>query len=129
MPGLTETPVDDQSVKSGQQRQNGQSGQNGPRTAPKPGDGRHVSLGVQLIAAGLVTSEQVESALAEQRRSGKRLGEILVAHGVLFEDDLARTLAEIMGMAYRDLILEPPDPEVLDYLPEAFCRRRAGCCR
>jgi type IV pilus assembly protein PilB len=94
------------------------------QTSTELGDGRHVSLGVQLIAAGLVTGEQVDAALTEQRRTGKRLGEILVAHGMLFEDDLARTLAEIMGMAYRDLSLEPPDPTVLDYLPEAFCRRR-----
>ncbi len=48
----------------------------------------------------------------------------MVAHDVLFEDDLARTLAEITGMQYRDLALDPPDPAVLEYLPEAFCRRR-----
>ena len=39
----------------------------------------------------------MQVALDEQRRSGKRLGEILVADDVLFEDDLARTLAEIAG--------------------------------
>jgi type IV pilus assembly protein PilB len=66
----------------------------------------------------------VQVALDEQRRSGKRLGEILVAEDVLFEDDLARTLAEIAGMPYRDLGLDPPDPRVLSSLPEAFCRRR-----
>ncbi len=87
-------------------------------------DVRRASLGNQLIAAGLVTEEQVQVALDEQRRSGKRLGEILVADDVLFEDDLARTLAEIAGMPYRDLGLDPPDPRVLSSLPEAFCRRR-----
>ena len=71
-----------------------------------------------------MTSEQVDAALAEQRQTGKRLGEILVANGVLFEDDLARTLAEITGMSYWDPNTEPTDPGVLDYLPEAFCRRR-----
>jgi type IV pilus assembly protein PilB len=85
---------------------------------------RHASLGAHLMAAGLVTAEQVDAALAEQRRTGKRLGEILVAHDVLFEDDLARTLAEITGMDFRDLRLDPPDPTVLEFLPEAFCRRR-----
>ena len=87
-------------------------------------DSRHTSLGVQLVSAGLATDEQIDLALAEQRRTGKRLGEILVAHDVLFEDDLARTLAEITGMSYRDLGVDPPDPAVLEYLPEAFCRRR-----
>ncbi len=87
-------------------------------------DSRHTSLGVQLVSAGLVTNEQVDLALAEQRRTGKRLGEILVEHDLLFEDDLARTLAEITGMPYRDLSVDPPDPAALGYLPEAFCRRR-----
>jgi type IV pilus assembly protein PilB len=88
------------------------------------GDRRRPTLGAQLIAAGLVTGEQVDLALVEQRRSGQRLGEILVAQDVLYEEDLARTLAEISGMPYQDLNLEPPDPTVFDYIPEAFCRRR-----
>ena len=76
------------------------------------------------IAAGLVTGEQVDLALVEQRHSGQRLGEILVAQDVLYEEDLARTLAEISGMPYQDLNLEPPDPTVFGCIPEAFCRRR-----
>ena len=98
-------------------RDEGRLGGRGP-------DGKRATLGVQLIAAGLVTGEQVELGLEEQRRTGRRLGEILVANDVLFEDDLARTLAEIWGMPYRDLSLDPSDPRVLDFLPEAFCRRR-----
>jgi type IV pilus assembly protein PilB len=94
------------------------------RMGAEPRDSRQASLGVRLIAAGLVTSAQVDEALAEQRQTGKRLGEILVAHDALFEDDLARTLAEMTGMPYWDLSLAPPDPSVLDYIPEAFCRRR-----
>ena len=94
------------------------------QTAGAKRDRRQPTLGAQLIAAGLVTGEQVDLALAEQRRTGQRLGEILVAHDMLFEDDLARTLAEISGMPYLDLNLDPPDPTVFDYLPEAFCRRR-----
>ncbi len=85
---------------------------------------RHPTLGAQLIAARLVTGEQVELALSEQRRTGQRLGEILVAHEILFEEDLGRTLAEMSGLPYQDLNLEPPDPVAFDYLPEAFCRRR-----
>jgi len=88
-------------------------------------DRRPPTLGAQLIAAGLVSGEQVDLALAEQRRTGRRLGEILVTQDVLFEEDLARTLAEISGMPYQDLNLDPPDPTVFDSLPEAFCRRRS----
>jgi type IV pilus assembly protein PilB len=85
---------------------------------------RHRTLGEQLITAGLVTQQQVDQALADQRRTGQRLGEILVGQDLLFEEDLARTLAEISGMPYQDLYLDPPDPTVFASLPEAFCRHR-----
>ena len=38
-------------------------------------------LGTLLIASGLVTGEQLDSALAEQRRTGRLIGEILVDAG------------------------------------------------
>ena len=83
-----------------------------------------IPLGAHLVAAGLATEEDIQSALDEQRRTGGRLGEILVAQGVLFEDDLARTMAELSGIPFRDLTLDPANPTVSDYIPEAFCRRR-----
>jgi type IV pilus assembly protein PilB len=86
--------------------------------------GRQAPLGSYLIAAGLATEEQVEAALEEQRQTGVRLGEILIAQGVLYDTDVARAMAEMFGMQYRDLDLFPPDPSVLSQVPEGFCRRR-----
>jgi type IV pilus assembly protein PilB len=83
---------------------------------------QHTPLGVHLVASGLVTGHDVDIALEEQRRSGKRLGEILVAQGVLYEADLAGTLAEMFGLPYRDLSLDPPDPAAIGELPEVFCQ-------
>ena len=85
---------------------------------------RHPILGQKLIDSELVTPEQVDSALEEQRRTGQRLGEILVAHGALTEEDLAKTLADINGLPYEDLRLDPPEPAVFDDVPAAFCRRQ-----
>ncbi len=84
--------------------------------------GPHTPLGVHLVASGLVTGQDVDNALEEQRRSGKRLGEILVAQGILYEADLAGTLAEMFGLPYRDLSLDPPDPAAIGELPEVFCQ-------
>jgi len=84
--------------------------------------GQHTPLGVHLVASGLVTEDDVDRALEEQRRTGKRLGEILIAQGVLYEADLAATLAEMFGLPYRDLSLDPPDPAAIGELPEVFCR-------
>jgi hypothetical protein len=38
-------------------------------------------LGVYLVEAGIVTSDQINKALEEQQESGRRLGEILVTRG------------------------------------------------
>jgi chitinase len=45
-------------------------------------------LGELLVQAGRVTSEQIEHAIAEQKRSGEKLGEILVRQGLLTEQEL-----------------------------------------
>ncbi len=86
--------------------------------------GQPVPLGAHLIATGLATPAQIDEALDEQRRTGQRLGEILTAHGVLYEADLAGALAALFDLPYRDLSEEPPDPAALGRLPEAFCRTR-----
>ncbi|MBF6557649.1 MAG: Flp pilus assembly complex ATPase component TadA [Acidimicrobiales bacterium] len=89
-----------------------------------PADGRRTPLGAHLIAAGLATGVQVERALEEQRQTGKRLGEILIGHGVLYEADLASALATMFDLPYRDLSLDPPDPAALNQIPQAFCWSR-----
>ncbi len=85
---------------------------------------QHVPLGEQLIRSGLATAAEVGAALEEQRRTGKRLGETLIAHGVLHESDLAGELAAMFGIPYRDLALQPPEPAALEYIPRAFCLSR-----
>jgi type IV pilus assembly protein PilB len=67
---------------------------------------------------------QVERALEEQRQTGKRLGEILIGHGLLYEADLASALATMFELPYRDLSLDPPDPAALNQIPQAFCWSR-----
>ena len=90
----------------------------------RDGAGQRPPLGAHLIATGLATSVQVERALKEQRKTGQRLGEILIAHGVLYEADLARALATMFDLPYRDLSLDPPDLSALSQIPEALCRSR-----
>jgi type IV pilus assembly protein PilB len=79
-------------------------------------------LGEHLIRSGLATAAQVDAALEEQHRTGLRLGETLIAQGVLDEIELARALATMFDLPYRDLTLAPPDPAALTYFPKAFCQ-------
>ncbi len=83
-----------------------------------------VPLGQHLIDSGLATAAEVDAALEEQRHTGKRLGETLIARGVVHEVDVAVELASMFGIPYRDLTLDPPDPAALVHVPKAFCWSR-----
>jgi len=64
-----------------------------------------VLAGVLGVAAGLLTEVQLADALEEQTRTGQRLGEIIVRLGFIFEDELARVLAEQVGISFVGAIL------------------------
>ena len=51
------------------------------------------SLGSALAAQCVVTTDEVEEALAEQKLSGERLGEILIAHGYVSRTTIRGALA------------------------------------
>ena len=59
-----------------------------PEEAPKR------PIGEIFLERGMVSSEELEYALDEQRESGRRLGEILVAKGNLSRLELASALAD-----------------------------------
>jgi len=93
-----------------------------PRDEEEPA--RRARLGDWLIAHGFVSSADVESALVEQRVTGEALGGLLVARGVVDEEELSRALAGIFDLPYRYLVESPPDPDAIRRLPQSFCRRR-----
>ncbi|MGZ4412271.1 MAG: GspE/PulE/PilB domain-containing protein [Gaiellaceae bacterium] len=57
-------------------------------------------LGTINFRAGLIAPQQLEDALAEGLRTGKRLGEVLLARGWLSEEDLTRLLAGQKGLPF-----------------------------
>jgi hypothetical protein len=74
-------------------------------------------LGALLLEKGLLTAEQLDTALAERRATGDRLGETLVNLGFIFEDELARVLAEQAGVPFVNLDTIPVDPFAASVLP------------
>ena len=66
---------------------------------PAPAHAHRVPLGLMLVEQGCLTGEQLRDALHGQRRAADeaaarpRLGEWLIAHGLLSEMELTRTLA------------------------------------
>lgn len=65
----------------------------------------HQLLGQRLVAAGIVTEEQVTAALLHQSSSGERLGRILYQQGIVSASDLAQhlTVAAARSAAVTDL--------------------------
>ena len=57
-------------------------------------------LGQLLREAGFLTEEQLNWALHEGRRTGERLGEVVVRRGWASEDDIAKLLAEQWQLGY-----------------------------
>ena len=67
-------------------------------------------LGDRLVAARLITRQELADALARRSREGGFLGHHLLLMGALSRRDLFRVLAEQWSVETRDLIAEPPDP-------------------
>ena len=80
-------------------------------------------LGWVLVKRGSITAEQLDVALAEVKRTGMRLGEVLISRGWLFEGDLARALAMQFELEYVDLSVTSLDQYVARMLPLEVARR------
>lgn len=61
------------------------------------------ALGGRLVQSGLIDRGQLEEALFRSRRSGERLGRVLVCGGVLRRLEVYRTLAQLWDMPFLDL--------------------------
>ncbi|MDQ3107143.1 MAG: Flp pilus assembly complex ATPase component TadA [Actinomycetota bacterium] len=79
-------------------------------------------LGEMLIARGIISEEQLEEALREQQVTADRLGTILVTRGYVGEVQLVRILAEHFGLEFVDLEERPIDPSSVQLVKETFAR-------
>ncbi|MFM7297195.1 MAG: GspE/PulE family protein [Planctomycetota bacterium] len=79
---------------------------------PGQGAGRR-PLGQILKARGVVREGQIQEALAEQRKSGGLIGQILVELGHAKSSDIALALAEQAGMEIVDLSKGVPEKAAL----------------
>jgi type IV pilus assembly protein PilB len=81
-------------------------------------------LGDLLLEKGLITSAQLDQALAEQQELGGKLGEILVNMGALDAQVLADALAAYFGLVVVNLRRDNVDPAVLTLVPEEMARQQ-----
>jgi hypothetical protein len=93
----------------------------GPRAA-NPFD-PPVRLGDLMVSKGLITVEQLSKALVESREQGELVGRVLLRRRWVFEDELARALAEQWRLPYVRLSSVGVDQKVMRLLPRAVGTR------
>lgn len=70
-------------------------------------------LGELLVAEGLISPEQLAEALTEHRRSKERLGSVLVGMGLVTEGQLAALLSAEHGIPAAPVADVPVPPDSL----------------
>ncbi len=84
---------------------------------------RKIRIGDLLVSKGEISQEQLQQALAEQKKLGLKLGRILIDMGCIEEDRFLEFLSEQLGAPFYDLKSFTFDPEVVARLPETYARR------
>jgi MSHA biogenesis protein MshE len=84
---------------------------------------KKVRLGELLLEQKLVTPEQLQSALDEQKRSGRKLGRVLTDLGLVREEKLHEVLAANLQIPFIDVRQLTLDPQTVRLLPEVQARR------
>lgn len=82
-----------------------------------------MNIGEVLVKSNKITKEQLHQALLEQRKTKEYLGKLLVRQGLLSQEDMASALAEQSGVRRADLQTHPIDPAALQLVPLPFAQK------
>ncbi len=80
-------------------------------------------IGQVLVDSGLITSEQLGTALKAQATEGGKLGEILVHLGYITDAKFFGVLSQQLEIPFVDLKNIKLDPELVKKIPERIARR------
>src|SRR5204863_3390401 len=82
-----------------------------------------LKLGDLLLKTSVITQEQLDSALKEQRDEGGKLGEVIVRLGFASEEDITETLSQQFGVPSINLTDFEIDPSVIKLVPGDVARK------
>ncbi|PHM18772.1 MAG: MSHA biogenesis protein MshE [Curvibacter sp. PD_MW3] len=80
-------------------------------------------LGDVLLQQRLISQDQLQQTLDLQRKTGKKMGRLLIESGVITEEGLANGLARQLRIPYVNLKTFPFRAELVKLLPESAARR------
>jgi MSHA biogenesis protein MshE len=82
-----------------------------------------VRLGEILVQQKLLSEDQLNQALADQKRTGRKLGRVFVENGFVTEEQISGALARQLGIPYLNLKFYNINQDVVRLLPETQARR------
>lgn len=82
-----------------------------------------VRIGDLLVSKGLISNDQLMTALAEQKKSGKKIGKVVVDLNLVSEAKMLQTMASHFGYPFVDLVRFKLNNELIKLLPETNARR------
>ena len=89
----------------------------------EPAKAVKIRLGDVVVAQKVITAAQLAQALEQQKRTGRRLGRILVEGGMCTEDQIAEAVARQLGIPHVNLKFANVDNDLVRRLPESQARR------
>ncbi|MEE9355229.1 MAG: GspE/PulE family protein [Methylococcaceae bacterium] len=85
--------------------------------------GKKIRLGDLLVANNIITPEQLNLALEQQTKQGKKLGQTLIDMGLIEENDLLAFLSKQLNIPSLDIAKHSVDPDIAKELSENLARR------
>ncbi|MFO7766976.1 MAG: GspE/PulE family protein [Pelovirga sp.] len=82
-----------------------------------------IRIGDLLVKHGVITDDQLHSALARQKKTGSKLGNTLVEMGLVSAQQFHEFLADQLNLPFIDLKHYSYDAETVRLLPETAARR------
>src|SRR6478672_11656572 len=96
---------------------------NSPRVSAAPAPQAKRHIGQILIAQGILTEDQLRIALLEQLKTNQPVGKLLVNLGFVSEATLRDALSEKLGLQSVDLSQIIVDSTALKLIPREFAKR------
>lgn len=84
---------------------------------------KKIRIGDLLVEHDIITQQQLDIALKEQQKLGRKLGQTLISLGYIDEDSLLDFLGRQLSVPVIDLARYEFEPEVIKRLPETMARR------
>ncbi len=85
---------------------------------------KNVPIGQILVESGFINEQQLQSALAKQKNSGKMLGDVMLEMNLVSETQLAQALAIRLKVPFVDLSSTKVDTDAVQKVPEATAREK-----